>query len=74
MGSQRWMYDSSMDRHMDDQHQTIIPNYSCVSGYKNATNNTNTKLLNIFCMFSMLGKNSADNILNIFLLLPENSI
>ena len=32
-----------MDRHMDDQHQTKIPNYNCVSGYNN-TNNINKKL------------------------------
>ena len=42
---------------MDDQHQIIIPSYYCVSGYKNDSNNTNTKLFYIFCiMFSMMGK------------------
>ena len=25
-----------MDRHTDDQHETIIPRHYCVAGYKNA--------------------------------------
>ena len=36
-----WQMDGRMDRHMDIQHETIIPHHYCMAGYKKGYNSHN---------------------------------